>query len=105
MRKECPLHGIFCIPDMRAAEIRSERVLSSVPFAEIHGELRGAWYYQDASAEPEETPPADVIIDPGTSPDEPSPSPEPGGEPSEPAPDPDPTPEPEPSASVIIVGG
>ena len=59
----------------------------------------------DTSAEPEETPPADVIIDPGTSPDEPSPSPEPGGEPSEPAPDPDPTPEPEPSASVIIVGG
>ena len=56
------------------------------------------------SAEPEETPPADVIIDPGTSPDEPSPSPEPGGEPSEPAPDPDPTPETEPSASVIIVG-
>ncbi len=33
------------------------------------GELRGAWYYQDTSAEPEETPPADVIIDPSPTPE------------------------------------
>lgn len=70
------------------------------------GELRGAWYYQDTSAEPEETPPADVIVEPSPSPDEPTPSPEPSDEPAEPTPEPEPTPtpEPEPSASVIIVG-
>ena len=70
------------------------------------GELRGAWYYQDTSAEPEETPPADVIIDPSPTPEEPTPSPEPSDEPAEPTPEPEPTPtpEPEPSASVIIVG-
>lgn len=64
------------------------------------GELRGAWYYQNTAAEPAETPPAEVTIEP--EPDE-TPAPE---LPSEPTPEPttEPAPEPEPTAEIIIGG-
>ncbi len=68
------------------------------------GELRGAWYFEDTSTDPSETPSADVTIvpEPTDSP-EPSENPEPSQEPlpeptQEPAPDSDPTPE------ITIVG-
>ena len=61
------------------------------------GELRGAWYFEDTSTEPSETPSADVTIVP--EPTEPAETPEPSGEPS-PEPTEEPAPEPTPEITI-----